>query len=164
MNLFDIDAGIRAFLDGLYAQVDEDGVIEADLDQLEALQAERDTKWENIALYIKELDVEAEALKAEKIKLGERQKVTENKAKRLREYLAGSMQRNQTPKFETAKCKLSFRRSERVIIPDEDKLDEHYLLKNIVYKANTDEIKKALKRGEAVEGAYLEECQNLQVK
>ena len=50
MTLFEIDAKIRAFLDNLYAAVDEDGVVEADFEQLEALQAEPVHSASNLAL------------------------------------------------------------------------------------------------------------------
>lgn len=162
MNLFEIDANIRAFLDGLYATADEDGTVEADFEQLEALNAQRDKKWENIALYIKETETEAAALKAEAKKLNERARVADNKAKRLRDYLAGSMQRNQAKEFKTARCALSFRRSKGVVIPDEAQLAKKYLV--ATYKPDKAGIKKLLEEGHKVKGAYLEDRQTIQIK
>ena len=47
-----------------------------DIDRLNDLQLERDAKIENVACWIKELKAEAEAIKAEKLVLAERQKVS----------------------------------------------------------------------------------------
>ena len=173
MTLFELDARIRNFLDNLYATVDEDGTVEADFDQLAALNAERDVKVENIALYIKELEVQAGALKAEKAKLDARIKATENKAERLRKYLADSLwaenaERLATAKdktvFETARCKLSFRKSVSVNILDEAAVPKKYKVIKREEKVDTKAIRAQLDAGKAVKGAELKTSQNLQIK
>ena len=67
MNLFEIENEIMNCWD------QETGEI-LDSDRLDQLEMERDTKIENIALYIKNLTADAEALKAEKQSFAERQK------------------------------------------------------------------------------------------
>ena len=81
MNLFEIENEIMNCWD------QETGEI-LDSDRLDQLEMERDTKIENIALYIKNLTADAEALKAEKQSFAERQKAAENKAELLKKYLA----------------------------------------------------------------------------
>ena len=173
MTLFDIDAKIRSFLDSLYSSVDEDGVVEAvDFSELESLQEERETKIESIALYIKELEVEAGALKAEADKLKQRANVATNKAQRLKKYLSDSLwaenaERLATAKdktvFESTRCKLSFRKSEKLVV-DEKSLPKKYFAKKVEYKPDNDAIKAILKAGGTVKGAVLETNQNIQIK
>ena len=128
-----------------------------DIDRLNDLQLERDAKIENVACWIKELKAEAEAIKAEKLALAERQKVAENKAESLKKWLAYALNGE---KFKTAKCSVSFRRSESVEVTEEGLealMKEHDEL--LTYKApepNKKAIKDALKDGLSVEGVRLE--------
>ena len=173
MTLFDIDARIRSFLDSLYGSVDEDGVVEAvDFSELESLQAEREAKIESIALYVKELEIEAKALKDESDVLKQRATVATNKAKRLKKYLSDSLwaenaERLATAKdktvFESTRCKLSFRKSEKLVV-DEKELPKKYFTKKIELKPDGDAIKAILKAGGKVKGATLETNQNIQIK
>ena len=128
-----------------------------DIDRLNDLQLERDAKIENVACWIKELKAEAEAIKAEKLALAERQKVAENKAESLKKWLAYGLNGE---KFKTAKCSVSFRKSEVVEITDEglnNLMKEHDEL--LTYKApepNKKAIKDAIKDGLSVQGVRLE--------
>ena len=127
-----------------------------DIDKLNELELERDAKIENVACWIKELKAEAEAIKAEKLVLAERQKVAENKAESLKKWLAYALQGE---KFKTAKCSVSFRKTESVEVTDEglsNLMKEHDEL--LTYKApepNKKAIKDALKDGLNVEGVQL---------
>ena len=128
-----------------------------DIDRLNDLQLERDAKIENVACWIKELKAEAEAIKAEKLVLAERQRVAENKAESLKKWLAYALQGE---KFKTAKCSVSFRKTESVEVTDEglnNLMKEHDEL--LTYKApepNKKAIKDAIKDGLSVEGVRLE--------
>ena len=128
-----------------------------DIDKLNELQFEKDAKIENVACWIKELKAEAEAIKAEKLVLAERQKVAENKAESLKKWLAFALNGE---KFKTAKCSVSFRRSESVEVTEEGLealMKEHDEL--LTYKApepNKKAIKDALKDGLSVQGVRLE--------
>ena len=127
-----------------------------DIDKLNELELERDAKIENVACWIKELKAEAEAIKAEKLALAERQRVAENKAESLKKWLAYALQGE---KFKTPKCAISFRKSEAVEVTDEglnNLMKEHDEL--LTYKApepNKTAIKQALKDGLSVEGVQL---------
>ena len=128
-----------------------------DIDRLNDLQLERDAKIENVACWIKELKAEAEAIKTEKQTLAERQRVAENKAESLKKWLAYALQGE---KFKTAKCSVSFRKTESVEVTDEglsNLMKEHDEL--LTYKApepNKKAIKDALKDGLSVQGVRLE--------
>ena len=150
MKLYEIDNAILDCIDF------ETGEI-VDIDKLNGLQLERDTKIENVALWIKDLKAEAEAIKAEKMALAERQKVAENKAESLKKWLAYALQGE---KFKTARCSVSFRNTECVeVTPDglENLMEEHDEL--LTYKdpePNKIAIKDAIKNdGLNVQGVQL---------
>ena len=149
MKLYEIE---NAILDCIDLETGE--VI--DTERLDALQMERDAKIENVALWIKDLKAEAEAIKAEKMALAERQRVAENKAESLKKWLAYALDGQ---KFSTAKCAISFRNTEKVEISDVGMIrlmKEHDEL--LTYKApepNKTAIKQALKDGLTVQGVQL---------
>jgi hypothetical protein len=160
MTLYEINAAIMGCVD------DETGEI-IDFEQLDELQMEREEKLESIALYIKGLEAEAEAIGREREALSKRKAVKENKAKRLREYLAYNLDGQP---FETARVALSFRKSTSLKVTDERVLIE-WLEQNhddcLSYKAPTiskSSVATLIKDGEAVSGAELETRNNLNVK
>lgn len=153
MNLYEIDSAVLACVDV------ETGEI-FDEDKFEELSLERESKIENICLWIKNLKAEAEALKAEKDSFAQRQKVCENKMESLKKYISSYLDGT---KFESAKVKVSFRKSESLeisegaIIPDE-------FLKFKEPDVNKTELKKAIKGGLSIEGVQIVENNNIQIK
>lgn len=131
-----------------------------DPEKLSQLQMDFDDKVEGIALWIKDLLSDATAIKAEKDKLAERQRVCENKAKNLKEYLSGFLGGE---KFKTPRVAISYRKSKSVDVQDITALPKEYL-KYSEPTANKTEIKKAIEAGTAVPGCVLVESQNIQIK
>ncbi len=166
MTLYEIDAKIQAFIDKMTDAIDEETGELKDIDpaELEELNEAREKKLENIALYIKNLDAEAEAIKKEEKALKERRERDEKKAERLRKLLTESLQNADQPNFETSRCQVSFRRSDAVIITDQDLLDEKYIKVKTTTEPDKTLIKKDLKAGMIMDGAHLEERQNIQIK
>lgn len=152
MNLYDIDAKIMECVD-----IETGEIINEDA--LDALTMERDAKVENIALWIKNLKAEAEALKAEKDAFAKRQKTAENKMNSLKQYLSGYLDGT---KFETAKCKVSFRKSEYVYVSEEADIPDEYL-KFKEPDVDKTKLKAALKAGTTVSGCCIETRQNIQI-
>mgnify|MGYP003318045967 CR=1 FL=1 len=153
MNLYEIDSAILDCMDI------ETGEI-FDIDRFEELALTRDAKIENICLWIKNLNAEIEALKAEKDAFAKRQKSAENKVESLKKYISGYLEG--TP-FESTKVKVSFRKSESLeiaegtIIPDE-------FLRFKEPEVNKTELKNAVKAGLAIEGVQVVEKQNIQIR
>ena len=149
MKLYEIDSAILDCIDLETGEV-------IDTERLDALNMERDAKIENVVCWIKDLKAEAEAIKAEKQKLAERQKVAENKAESLKKWVAYALSGQ---KFSTAKCSVSFRNTESVEVTEEGLealMKEHDEL--LTYKApepNKTAIKQALKDGLSVAGVQL---------
>lgn len=131
-----------------------------DAERLSQLQIAFDDKVEGIALWIKNLLADAEAIKEEKNKLADRQRVCENKAKRLKEYLSGFLGGQ---KFSTPRVAISYRRSESVEVQDATELPEEYL-KFAEPTVDKTKVKKALKEGIELAGVALVENQNIQIK
>lgn len=153
MNLYEIDNEIMNCVDM------ETGEI-IDAEKLDKLQMDKEQKIENIALWIKNLLSDAEALKAEKQVFADRQRAAENKATSLKKYLSDYMAGE---KYKSAKVSVSFRKSEAVNILDMSKIPEQYL-KVAEPTADKIGIKNALKAGEVINGAELVENQNIQIK
>lgn len=153
MNLYQINEEIMECVDT------ETGEI-IDCERLDALQMERDVKIENIALWIKNLRSDVEALKAEEQALAGRRKAAENKAESLKKcltrYLAGQ-------KFSTAKVAVSFRRTSSVNITDLSVLPGQYLRYKDPEPDKT-AIKNAVKAGETVAGAEIVSGQSISIK
>lgn len=157
MTLFDID---KAILDFEFEIDEETGEI-LNAEELDALQMAREDKIEGVGLWIKNLEAEAAAVKAEKDNMADRQKRLERKAESLKKYLGYALQGE---KFSTPKIALSWRRSESVVITDEALLPENCL--NVVVTKRPDKkvIKDALKAGKEIMGAELVTKNNLQIK
>ena len=150
MKLYEIDNAILECIDF------ETGEI-IDIDRLNDLRMERDSKIENVACWIKDLKAEAEAIKAEKQALAERQKVAENKVESLKKWLAYALQGN---KCSTAKCSVSFRNTESVEVTPEglENLMRGGNDELLTYKQpepNKTAIKAAIKDGLNVDGVQL---------
>lgn len=163
-TLYEIDQAILAVIETGY-QVDmETGEILFDCDDLENLQAEKDRKLEGCACYVKNLLAECEALRNEEMALAVRRKQKEKRIEHMKTYIAASMKLDDLSKFETPKCKLSFRKSTALEITDESRIPRNYTNEVITYKPDKARIKDAIKLGAFVPGAQLVERKNLQLK
>ena len=161
-SLYEINNSIANF----EPEVDEDTGELLNGDLLDRLNMDRDAKIESICLYIKNLDAEATAIKSEKQSLDERQKQKERKRDSLKKYLESALAGE---KFETAKCKVSYRKSQSVVVGDEFSvwaaIHKPELIRTTI-KTEPDKtaIKDAIKNGVAVVGAELIETQSMSIK
>ena len=152
-RLYEIDEQITALID------EETGEI-TNPKLFEQFQIEREEKLESIALWIKDLKAEAEALKTEKLAFGERQKRAEKKIESLKGLLSQALGGE---KFKTTLVECSFRRSEEVQIENVHNLPEEYLR----YKDPEPDkaaLKAAIKEGKEIAGAALVSKLNLLIK
>ncbi len=153
MNLYEIDSAITSCVD------EETGEI-IDFEKLSELLMERDMKIEKVALWIKNLDANAAAIKSERDTLDKRMKSAESKAKSLREWLKNALE---CKPFETAKVRVSFRKSEQTEV-DESVLDRKWCREKVTYTPDKTAIKNAIKSGQTVDGARIVVNQNIQIK
>lgn len=158
MKLYEIDQAIESLINPDTGEI-------ADFDVFMDLQMEREAKIENVALLIKNLTAEAEAIKAEKNALAEREAATKNKVERFKSYLKDILCGE---KFSTPKVAISFRKSAAVEVDDGfvEWAKEHAggLLKYSEPCVDKTAIKTAITNGETVEMARVVENQNIQIK
>ena len=166
MKLYELTSDYLALLDAI-----DSGEIpeEAITDTLEAITACIEDKADSIACMLKSLDAECKAIKAEEDRLAERREVKEKAHKRIKQYLSDTLQRAGLDKIETARNKITFRKSETVEIVDEvffawAQKHRDDLLKYSKPTADKTAIKRVLKDGIKIAGAELRINQNIQIK
>lgn len=152
-NLYEINESLTTLID------EETGEI-LDFEAFEALSLERETKLENIALWIKNLNADAATYKAEKQAFEEKQKRAERKAESLKTYLSTFLNGE---KFKTARVDCFFKKSESVNVIDMSQLPSEFL-KYSEPTADKTAIKAAIKEGKEVAGAEILVKNNLQIK
>ena len=159
--LYDIDQEILDCVDR------ETGEI-LDAERLDALQMEREKKLEGVALWIKDLNAEAAAVKAEADKLNARKKSLDNKIDSIKTWLLYALNGE---KLKTPRCNVYQTHSQRLAIEDEaglisflKTLEDPGRFVRYTEELRKDEIKKALKEGTVIPGASLEETESVVIK
>ena len=160
--LYDIDQEILDCVDM------ETGEI-LDSEKLTALQMERDRKLDGVALWIKDLNYEAQMVKEEADKLTARKRALDNKIAGLKMWLLIALDGE---KLKTPRCNVYQTHSQRVAVADEKKLisflqtleDPERFLKFPEPELRKDEIKKALKDDYEIPGATLETTESVVIK
>lgn len=156
LSLYEIDSRIKTIINNMFETVDENGEVgEIDFTELKQLQEDRKTKLENIALYIKNTEAEAKAIKEEEDKLKTRRKSLENRAERLRDLMIRSMKEAGEPELATSRCKAKVKDNEQTEIIDLNLVPEEYIKVKIDRDADKTAIKKAIKAGVEVAGAHI---------
>lgn len=154
MTLYEIDSAIMACIDA------ETGEI-IDPEKLESLQMARESKIENVALWVKNLKALTSAIKAEKDALAEREANNKAKIESLSKWLVDALG---GMKFETPKVSISFRNSESVEIVDESAIPPEYIRERVQTAPDKAAIKEALKSNFQIPGAMLVQNKNIQIK
>lgn len=160
-TLYELDHTIRTILENGFMLDEETGEYKGSED-LDALQMERGSKVESVALYLKEIECFGDRLSEESKRLAERSKAYQNKAERIRNYLIESMQGAGEKAFETVKVKLGIRSSTRV--ETDDTLPQEWKAAKVSMTPDKVKIKEALKHGVEIPGAKLVTAYSLQVK
>ena len=157
--LYDIDAAILACVD------QETGEI-FDPEQLDALQMERAQKLEGVALWVKDLKAEAEAVKAEADKLNARKKAIDNKVESLKTWLMYALGGE---KLKTPRCNVYQTHNQKVVIDDEKAMIDMLMSSPFGEKflrikepeIDKNALKDSLKQGYEYEFAHLEETESI---
>lgn len=178
MTLYEIDEKLRVLEE--YGVDEETGEL-LDEDQFNAkfdeIQMALNDKIESSICFVKNLNAEVEAFKAEEKNLAQRRKIKENLAERIKNRIDTYIKAQYTDeegnidivglnkyKMETPKMKLSYRKSESVNITDIDSIPKKYIKTKTEISADKTNIKKAIKAGQDINGAELVTNINMQVK
>ena len=153
MKLFEINDAIADLIDF------ETGEI-MDIEAFDNLQMERQDKLTNIALLYKNMKSDVAQLKELEKEYSERRKRAEKTMEwakgKLEAELNGEKLIDEKKRFTTYYHPSDSAKTNMEILPDK--------WKKIEKKPMTEEIKKALKNGEVIEGAWLETKQSLVIK
>lgn len=156
MTLRELTGALRE----LYELADEQ---ELDVtDTLDLIDGEYREKVENYAIFIKQLQSNADALKEEIDRLTARYKTLNNNIDRLKTNLMESMIASGKDKVKTLLFNVSVRGYESVVVDDPTAIPEEFL-KYSEPTVNNVELKKALKNGE-VNGAHLESKPGISIR
>lgn len=160
MRLWEIDKAIE----DLVSKVDpETGEATFDLEELDALQLQREQKIENLALVIKNYLAEANAIKEEEKNLAARRKATENAAERAKAYLEHVLN-GET--FKSPKAVVSYRTSQKVEVGEDffawAGASQYLRVKDP--EPDKTALKAAIKEGADIPGVTLEESRSMQIK
>jgi len=157
MTLYEIDSQIKGIIDRIYdSELFEDGVVtEVDFEELRQLKEDRNTKLENIGLYIKNLDAEAAAIKTEEENLYKRRKRAENKAEGLRRLIINSLIESGEKEISTARMRARIRTSKKTEIVDLDSIPEEFVEVKTTKQPDKKAIKEAIEAGREIAGAQI---------
>ena len=160
--LYDIDQEILDCVDL------ETGEI-LDGEKLTALQMEREKKLEGVALWVKDLKAEAEAVKAEADKLTARKKALDNKIESIKTWLLAALNGE---KLKTPRCNVYQTHSQKVVIDDEKALIDMFMgspfgekfLRMKEPEIDKNALKDSMKQGYEYEFAHLEATESVVIK
>ena len=133
---------------------------------VDALEIERATKLENIALMAENYTVEARAL-GEKIKaLTERKRAAETGANRCKGYLMAALVRadGTAERFATENVAISVRKNKESVVTDDDILPDAYKKAKTTIEPDKVLLYELLKSGEIIPGAHLEQSRSVIIK
>jgi len=156
MNLYELT---EAYAQLLQLDLEEQDMVTA-LDSIQGTVAE---KAEGILMVMKTLEAEQDAYTKEIVRLNDLKTKSKKKVDSMKEYLSYNLQQMDIKKLDTALFKLSFRKSESVVIDDQTQLPKEYIKVKTTESPDKTALKKALKDGD-VKGCHIETKQNLQVK
>lgn len=161
--LYDISERYQALQTALDAQTDESAVALI-ADALTAMDGEIETVCYNGIGYIKNLEAQRDALKAEKERIGKLITEKENYIKRIRAGYAAFLQRTGRARVETDRGNISIASSTATKVDDIAKIPRDYIKTTISEKPDLESIKQAIKGGHPVAGAHLEETTGIRIR
>lgn len=165
-NLYNLATEYMDLYNALISTVDGD-TGEVDIDIASALEKAQGTFEEKaiatatvvrgLNKYSKDIDQEIKRLKALK-------EHVDGEQKRVEDYLTKACEMTGTEKLQGIYANISFRKSEQTIIDDERLLPEEFIRVKTTYEPDKEKIKKAIKRGEEIQGAHIEQTKKIQIK
>lgn len=168
MKLYELTNEVRA-LDDLYMScVDEETGEIMDSETLEELETMLQTqikeKAGNLIKFFIINDDYIETIDKEIKRLTGLKKRIENKKETFKKYVKNNMEQMGIKKIETELGNFSLRASKSVNIYDESLIDDRFITQEIKYKISKTDIKKAIEKGEQVNGAVIESKNSLIIK
>jgi hypothetical protein len=136
-------------------------------DTLEGLVGEIQEKATNVAMFCRNLEASAEAIKEAEAKMAARRKSIEARSAWLKSYLLANMQQTGITKIECPYFKISLRDNPaKVIIDDADQIPAQFLVVPVAPPPSPDKkaINDSIKSGVDVPGCHLEKGQRVEIR
>lgn len=160
-----IEKELAVFYDPETGEVLDGVTPESMAETVALLAADYDLKIDSIASEIKNLKAEAQDIKDEKMNLAKRQGVVERRMehmKRLLAYLLGG------EKWKNGKHSISYRKSDKLVMDDEESLREWCKVNGRGFLKEPEmmlgDIKIAIRNGENIPFAHIEDFNNIQIR
>ena len=154
-SLYSMTADYEHVLQMLY---DEEYDEQAVIDTLDSIEGAIEDKADGYAMIMRELEADADKLKAEEKRLESRRMALENKAKRLKANLYESMKAVGKPKFKTTLFSFGIQKNggkPKLTIDDAAAAPESYLIPQPPV-IDTDAVRRSLEAGKTLTWAHLE--------
>jgi CxxC motif-containing protein len=162
LSLYEIE---KSQLEIVAQLIENGGELTEELEQALTLNKENlQTKGTNYGLIIKQLDGECAIIDSEIDRLSLLKKSRAKTVEKLKNNLSVAMQIFDIEKIETPLLKISFRKSETCEIDDAALIDKKYITEKTTESIDKTAIKAAIKAGEIVVGARIQENKNIQIK
>lgn len=137
------------------------------LDTLESLSGDLEVKAANVAMFARNLEATAQAIKGAETQMYERRKRLESKAQRIYSYLLSNMQACGISKIESPYFALQVKKNpESVVVDFEGSIPDEFFTQPEPPPPKLDKakLKEAIKSGLQIEGVHLESKYRLDIK
>jgi hypothetical protein len=143
----------------------EDGELSQEMEAALVInQSELQEKAINYAFVLKTFEGEVSLISEEIKRLTAIKKAKESAIDRMKDAVLSAMQIYSIEKVSSPTLNISVRRTESIEVPLVELLDPRFVTEKIVKSADKIAIKKAIKDGEIIEGAFIQANYNLQIK
>lgn len=162
LNIFQIE---QEYLELANQLIESGGECSPEIElQLTINQDQLEQKARGYGFVVKQMENDISIIDAEIKRLNELKKSRLKTIDRLETTVSNAMQLYQIEKLETPTLKISFRKSESIEIDNEGDIPAQFLKEKISYTIDKVAIKEAIKKGEVVIGARLQQNKNIQIK
>lgn len=158
MNLFEMTVAATELYDLLTSGEIDEQTFE---DTLQAMGTAE--KLESYCKVIKQLEADAEMLKAEKDRIDKKKKTVENSIDRMKKAVSDFMNAQGTKKATAGTFTVALSESKAVKVVDENKVPKMYFIEQDP-KLDKKTILKLLREGETVEGCELQTNEGVRIK
>lgn len=163
ITLYELAAEFRATADEL---ADMDLPQEVVTDTLESISGALEQKAQNVAMFVRNLEASAAAIKDAESAMAARREAIENRAEHVKQYLLDNMLRAGMTKIECPLFRIAIRNNpESVAIDDEKQVPTDYMREiPASYQPDKALMKQAMQDGYEIPGARLVRTQRIEIK
>lgn len=161
-SLYKIDKDLMAIIEAI---AEQDGEITPEQEQALSIgQYELETKTIDYGMAIIQLKAWAEMADKEAKRVTAIKNAYKRTAETLDKNITAAMEKYDLHEVKSPTMKISLRKSVQTVIDDIDLIPKQYKTIKVETTPDKTAIKKAIQEGELIEGAHLEEKNNLQIR